>query len=494
MAKRERLFLFISSIMILVSFFTAFTASAVHAGEQQKTVRIGYIDYEGFITKEENGTYSGYGVECLDTISDYTGWNYEYVYDSLENQIENLKTGKIDFFCHAQKTNEREKDFLFSKYSIGSESGVLYVRSDDTRYFYNDFPNFNNMKIAFIKNSFHNEEFADYAQNKGFQYTSVEFDTQSECFAALKNKTVDAVAKGSLALNPDFSVVCRYGAYPFYIITNKSSRSLLDDLDDALGQIMAINPSFTSSLYDQYYGTINHSQEIIFTREEASFINTTPEVTVCFLPDRAPFSYIDENGTPAGIMIDIVKLIEERSGLHFLLEMKPDGIRSLDYMEEHPNALIAGIWEDAPEFQANTYLLSDVIYSDEIALACRSGYSYNFSAPDTTYKLAIPNCFNAFKSSISKDYPEFKIVECSSDLDCAKEVLSGNADFMAQNVNVITSLLSDPHYEGLTVLPTFFMDEDFGIVCKTNTDNKLLMSIFNKCIISITDKELSQFT
>lgn len=57
--------------------------------DSKETIRIGYIDYGGFIDLDENGEYTGYGVELLDKIAEYTGWKYEYVYDTWDNVLKN---------------------------------------------------------------------------------------------------------------------------------------------------------------------------------------------------------------------------------------------------------------------------------------------------------------------------------------------------------------------------------------------------------------------
>ena len=41
--------------------------------DSNETIRIGYIDYGGFIDQDEKGEYTGYGVELLDKIAEYTG-------------------------------------------------------------------------------------------------------------------------------------------------------------------------------------------------------------------------------------------------------------------------------------------------------------------------------------------------------------------------------------------------------------------------------------
>ena len=90
-------------------------AKAAQVKENGKTVKIGYIDYENFIDKKDDGTYKGYGVDYLNEIAKHTGWHYEYHYDTFENQMKKLKAGEIDFLCLSQPTKQRRKDYLFSQ-------------------------------------------------------------------------------------------------------------------------------------------------------------------------------------------------------------------------------------------------------------------------------------------------------------------------------------------------------------------------------------------
>lgn len=459
-----------------------------------ETVRIGYIGYAGFITEMPDGTYEGYGVEYLEEIAEHTGWEYEYVYDSWESLLERLAAGDIDFICHAQKTPAREETYLFSKYSIGTESNVLYVREDDSRYYYNDFDAFNGMKIAVLVDSYQNTEFSDYAQKKGFDFCFVPYEKEEECFAALDTKEVDAVAMGSLALRPEYKVVCRFGSDPFYFMSGKENQKMMDALDDALGQITASGPSFQADLYQKYYGDLTGEQEVTLTRAETEYIREADTIRLAFLPSRKPFSYVDEDGKIAGITVDIMKLVEARSGLHFAYTMMPDGMRAEEYLELHPDAFVAGIMTDNPEFKINEFLLSDTMYADDVSLACISGKEYNVDAGDAAYKLAIPRSYVALEDYIKRNYPQFEVIRCSGFEECLRMVLDEEADFAAQNVNVIKPYLANPHYENITVLPTFFMEENMGIVSLNTEEHAMVTSILNRCIETITARELEQFT
>ena len=116
-------------IIFVMAFFSAIPFVVYGKNiDSQETIRIGYIDYGGFIDLDENGEYTGYGVELLDKIAEYTGWKYEYVYDTWDNVLNKLESGEIDMICQAQKTPEREERFLLR--STGREQKPVFFMQE----------------------------------------------------------------------------------------------------------------------------------------------------------------------------------------------------------------------------------------------------------------------------------------------------------------------------------------------------------------------------
>ena len=461
---------------------------------QEQTIKIGYIDYDGFFIPEENGGMTGYGIEYLREIAKYTNWRYEFVYDSWENHMQSLAKGEIDFICHAQKTKEREEKYLFSKYSIGVESGVLYVGSEDERYYYNDFAAFDGMKIAVLQDSFQNDYFIDYAKEKGFSCTYVGYDTQQACFDALDKQEVDGAVLGSLALKSDYKVACRFGSEPFYFMTGKQNENLLKELDEALSEIKVNAPYFEAELFNAYYGEGVAVTDPALTREEIEFVKNHEPITVAFLPDLQPMSYINENGEIVGITVDIVKKLEEKSGFQFHFQMMDKGIKPIDYLYANREVLLAGVMTDNLDFWNGEVLVSDCFYTDDVVLVGKKGREYTLDEPEVPYRLAIPKNYAALENYISGNYPEFTLVKADSTEDCIRMVLHGEADLMAQNGNAIMPLLTKPKYEKLMVLPASFMQERAGMVLIKSKDNQMVMNILDKCVETISTKEISQFT
>ena len=462
--------------------------------EPQRVIKIGYIDYQGFIESSGNGSYKGYGVDYLNEIAKYTGWKYEYVHGTWSELLDKVEHGEIDFLCHAQSTEERRQKFLFSKYAVGSESSILYVRKEDERYYYNDFQNFNGMRIAFLKNSFQNDAFHEYAESNHFTYESVYFSSEEETFNALQRKEVDGVAMGSLALQTNAKVVGKFGSDPFYFITGKTNRDLMKKIDNALGEMLAENPYFEANLYNEYYMYHGVSADVLFTREEMEFIQSADTIKIAIIPNRIPISNMNEEGTAEGIVIDIMNTIAQRSGLKFQYMVAPAGTQAADYVGEHPDTLLAGVMTDNPNFDLNKLNVSDCFYESNVILTTRIGNTYQMDSPNVHYTLAIPQSYSALQSYIESEFPQFNIVKYKTTAECMKAVLGGDADFVAQNINIITPMLQDPHYEGLVALPTFFMDEKLSVLGERTEKNEMVLAILNKCIATLSEKEISQIT
>ena len=465
----------------------------VHAdSEKKQVVKIGYIDYDGFIQQNEDGSYSGYGVEYLEKIAAYTGWEYEYYYDTWDNHMNNLKDGTVDFICHAQITEERLKEYLFSKYAVGEEKGILYVAPGDYCYYYNDYGHFDGMTIAAMESSYQADLFLEYAAEKGFSVTYRYCNTREECFDALDGGEVDGVVIGCFALEPGYRIVSQFDSQPYYFMSGKQNGQLVKQMDTALGEIFAYNPNINDELYEQYYGGIV-SEDLMLTREEVGYIMSSEPITVGIIPNHTPYSNMDSKGNACGIVVDILKQVEEISGLQFQYDLLDVGMTGAEYLYENPEALIAGIDVENPAYAGEDYILSGRFYGGEMTLAGKSGVSYDLGNADKNYVVAYMQNNTAVENYVKKNYPQFTLLKCTTAKAGLSKVLSGKADFYADSVNSLTPMLQDPHYEDIAVLPVVLMQENLGVCGNYSEENVLLMSIIDKSLATITREQITQF-
>ena len=100
------------AIIMVIGLFVLCVGLPFPANARENVIKVGYIDQCSFL-HEENGEYRGYAVEYLEEISDYTGWKYEYVYDTWEECLEMLETGEIQLVCMAEYLPEHADKYLY---------------------------------------------------------------------------------------------------------------------------------------------------------------------------------------------------------------------------------------------------------------------------------------------------------------------------------------------------------------------------------------------
>ena len=88
----------ICALLMLVLSFIAVSTWAAKKQDEQKTVRIGYVNVATYEEGGEGEYKRGSGYEYLQRISYITGWKYEYFYGSFKECYDKLVKGEIDLF------------------------------------------------------------------------------------------------------------------------------------------------------------------------------------------------------------------------------------------------------------------------------------------------------------------------------------------------------------------------------------------------------------
>lgn len=479
---RIKLLLVLTGIGLVMTMLPQVPAIAAGA----ETVRVGYIDYRGFIQAEEDGSYTGYGVDYLAEISKYTGWNYEYVFGTWTDIMEKLRDGEIDFICTAQKTEERAEIYDFSKYPIGYTQGLLYTRPDNDNLFYDDWIGLEGSRIGFLSGSAMNGLFVQYAQMHKFSFEAVEYDSDEGMENALLNGEVDAIATEHLAYHDGLKLIAQFGADAYYVMSYKDS-PLMAALDFALSEAKT-DPGFEAELFQRYYGSSAAENDTLYTRGEVEYIRTADVITIGNLPNRYPISSLNaETGMVEGITEDILQRISDISGLQFDLQAVALGEKPLDALKEGTFDLVAGIVYTEDFLQDPGIFLTDPFLTSNLVVAVRNGYEYDMKNHMT---VALNRSFQAMQDYIEENFPNFDIALYDTVEDALKAVRDGEAQAMIQNGYVLTYLLQNPRYDGLQIVPVTFLSEQSSIASLSTADPRLI-SVINKTISVIREEEIN---
>ena len=309
----------ILTAMLILTALLSFPARAEEAESQHERVRVGFFAMDGYHMMDEDGNRSGYGYDFLRLMARYWDADYEYIgYDkSWEDMQQMLLDGEIDMVTSASKTPDREELFDFSR-PIGTSNDILTIRGDNTAIVEGQYSTYNGMRVALLNGNSRNVEFAEYAQAKGFTYTSVYFDSTEEMAKALQNGTVDAIVTSSLSRINNERILEKFGSSDFYVIVKKGNTELLNKINYAIDQMNAAEGSWKTTLYNKNYETTD-TRNLEYTEEEkriiAQYSKENPLHILCD-PTRYPYSYT-ENGEVKGILPDYFRKIADYAGLSY---------------------------------------------------------------------------------------------------------------------------------------------------------------------------------
>ena len=467
-------------LLLLLTLLFALPAKADDAAST-RPIRIGYMDYGAFIEEEDDGNFSGFGVEFLEEISRYTGWTYEYVYDTWPNLLERVKNKEIDFLGTPQKTPEREEIYDFADISSGFEQTIIYTRADNDEICYNDFEAMDGKRVALLSGSFQTAFFTNYAQKHNFSFVPYFFDSDDEAKEALKAGRVDLMAGGSLAMNTDLKVVGKEGADPFYWMTYKDNEEMLGALNDAMEQITNNNPYFSYSLMQKYYGSSVVMSQPQFTRKQKDYISTHKNIRVGCYEDSYPISRFNEKtGEAEGILVDIMNMLAENAGITVtyipvsLSDNPETGLLNGDYEVFLPGTKTG--------YQANSLqTYSRPYFTDTMIPVLKKGNV--FSTDRSDYTAALITGYSIASNLLSKLLPSYSSAFYSSNDECLMAVRNGDADLAFTDVYEASYELRSPYFTGL--------EEDFGhtvdneYVLSTLRNNHTLIDVFDSCIQAI---------
>ena len=313
---------YIALLLVFVCVFMIFSPQPAYAAEgssQHETVKVGFFAMDGYHIMDEEGNRSGYGYDFLRLMARYWDVNYEYVgYDkSWDDMQQMLEDGEIDMVTSPRKTEDREEKFDFSR-PIGTNNGILTVRSDNSTIVDGNYSTYNGMRVALLNGSSRDKEFADFADNKGFTYDPFYFDTTAEMEEALQSGNVDAIAATSLRKTNNERIVDKFDSSDFYVIVKKGNTELLNEVNYAIDQMNAVEGDWKTTLYNKNYESIE-TKNLEYTEKEKSIISQysrdNPLHILCD-PTRYPYSY-NENGEMKGIIPDYFREIADYAGISY---------------------------------------------------------------------------------------------------------------------------------------------------------------------------------
>ncbi len=458
--------------------------------ENNRTVKAGVFFFDGYHMRDSNGVYSGYGIELLNLISQYSHLNFVYTgYDkSWEEMLEMLERGEIDVVTSARKTRERTETFAFSL-PIERNSTVLSIQKQNTKIRFGDYDTYNNMTVGLLAGSSQNQSLADFAEENGFTYQTREYDDPGQLEAALQDGTIDAILTSNLRRAENEKILDTIENDYFYAITRKDDEELLNEINYAIDQMNINEGDWANALYYKYYGNNSFSSSDAFTPRELDYIQAVASgekhITATSIIDRKPYSYV-ENGKLKGILPEFFDSLMQMAGLPYEMVVPKDR-EEYNRLKADSGVDVVVDWQQLASME-NTYaeggFLTDAYINTGTALLTRK----DFSGPITSLAVTegqegLPLEHEQFKNARILSYPTPE--------GTLQAVLDGETDAAFVRTYSAQYFVNNDRTNSLQFSMIDSEQLIFNMYIRSSSDHELI-TILNKCIHQIPDDVLSQ--
>lgn len=465
-------------IIAVLTLCLLITPVKIHAS-QQKVMRVGCVDIENFLVLNKDGSASGYGAEYLKEIAKYTGWKYEYVKGTWSDCMAWLKQGKIDLLLPAERSDERSKDYLFSKKECCLDYAALIGRKSDDNYFFQDYKAYHNMRVGMIRENYLNEIFHKYAKEHGFTYKPIYYKNGAYLSTALERNEVDAIVTGSMSYESNQKLLDKIAYMPAYFITSRDNPKLMKQLDSAMNQIILSNPYYNAGLYDKYYASTER-QSTGLTKAEAAYIKRSPKITVLFETDDYPLEWYDQKtNTCKGLYVDLLKLVQEESGLNLQFIPNTSEKSAWQAVEDGDADVLAS----ACSISSYDLSFTASFYDCDYSLVGKKSQTYDLSTP---ISVAIPEKLQGVKSLIQQEYPHWILLTYDTTDHCLDAVSQGRAQLACVSSLTQSDLLDSANVVVLEI-DALSVPVSLGISKKSDP---LLASVLSKTVLKIEPQQL----
>ncbi len=439
-----------------------------------KVVRVGSFE-DTFNYVNERGARKGYGYELLQTLSGYTGWQFEYVTCDWSDCFEKLKNGEIDIMGDISYTEDRAEEMLFSDEPMGEEKYYLYAdlsREDITA---SDFKTLNGKKIGVLMGAESEVMLTEWEEKYGLKTQHVNISNNEDVKQKLANHEIDCFVslEESCWAELGISTITRVGKSAIYYVLNKDRSDLKEELDNAMRALEDADPFYTADLYKRYF-SLDYTP--ILTGEEKAWLKEHGAIRMGFLTSDSGVSTHDPaTGEITGTITDYIQFAKECLG-NQELEFQMVGY---DSKEAELNALKSGEIDMVFHFDQSPNL------AEEYRVACtNTTWTSNMMAvtnkqhfnENQANRVAVPQNKLSLTRYLAVYYPQWKIVDCATPEDAAKLVKDGQADCF------VTGVSSQENYSKKYDFYSVPLPNPAKSCFAVNSGNCILLSILNKTI------------
>jgi L-cystine transport system substrate-binding protein len=262
--KRNKKFGRLAAFLLTAAFMAGICPAGAGAEEQnsRQTVKVAVLNHSTYADRDENGVWSGMDIETMIGISQKAGFSVEFI-DSSDDPdfLANLDNGTYDIVADVKITPEREKKYLFTDESMGTNNSSLIVRADDNRWEYGDIDQISGMKIGVLATYANNADFRAWCEKHSVNPLITEYKAFADMTEALQGGEIDGGVYSAIAgdkYTRQFRTILKFLPETYAFAFRKGDVELKNKVDAAVAQILSGNTGYFTDLrikYETQYGS-----------------------------------------------------------------------------------------------------------------------------------------------------------------------------------------------------------------------------------------------
>ena len=460
------------SLLLLLSAVLPVKAAAETA--PVKVVRVGSFE-DTFNYCNEKGARKGYGYELLETLSGYTGWQFEYVTCDWSDCFEKLENGEIDIMGGISYTEDRAEKMLFSDEPMGEEKYYLYADLSRADISASNFKTLNGKKVGVLMGTEPEVMLTEWEKKYGIKTQHVNISNNEDVQQKLVNHEIDCFVslEESLWAELGISTITRVGKSSIYYVLNKDRPDLKEELDNAMHALDEEAPFYTADLCKKYFSL---DYKPILTGEEKAWLRKHGAIRMGFLTsDSGVSTYDPATGEITGTITDYIQFAADCLGnqeLEFQLvgyddkeaelnALKSGEIDMIFHFDQSPN-----LAEEYRVARTNTTWTANMMVVTNQQLFTENKVN----------RVAVPQNKISLTRYIAFYYPQWEIVDCDTQEDAIKLVKDGQADCF------VTGVSSEEKYSKNHGFYSVPLPNPANSCFAVKSGNRSLLSILNKTI------------
>ena len=460
------------SLLLLLSVVLPVKAAAETA--PAKVVRVGSFE-DTFNYVNEKGARKGYGYELLQTLSGYTGWQFEYVTCDWSDCFEKLENGEIDIMGGISYTEDRAEEMLFSDEPMGEEKYYLYADLSRADISASDYKTLNGKKIGVLMGTEPEVMLTEWEEKYGLKTEHVNVSNNEDVKQKLANHEIDCFVslEESFWAERGISTITRVGESGIYYAINKNRPDLKEELDDAMRALDEAVPFYTADLYKRYF-SMDYTP--ILTGEEKAWLKEHGAIKMGFLTSDSGVSTFDPaTGEFTGVITDYIQFAADCLGnqeLEFQLVGYDSKEAELDALKSGEIDMIFHVDQSPNLAEEYHFACTNTTWTSNL-MAVTNQQHFN---ENNVNRIAVPQNKLSLKKYLAFYYPQWEIVDCDTQEDAAKLVKDGQADCF------VTGISSENKYSKKYSFYSVPLLNPVKSCFAVNSGNRSLLSILNKTI------------